>query len=111
VMVEAWVVVVPTSTLPKFSVDGATESCPTVVVLDPVPLNGMLRFGPLMKTFPPVVLADCGANVMLNVMLCPAARTIGKGGPLTEKSLFPVFWNPEIFSFQERALVNTTESD
>jgi hypothetical protein len=66
-MVIDWVAVVPTGTLPKFTDEGATVSWAEAGAV-PVPENGTFRRPPT-KTLPPVRLADCGANVILNVVL------------------------------------------
>src|SRR5215475_12969648 len=59
---------VPTTTFPKFRLDGFTESCPAGV---PVPDNGITRLGleasETMVRFPLTVPDDCGAKITLKV--------------------------------------------
>ena len=76
-------VVVPKFTLPKLNDVGATVSCPTVVVA-PVPVTGMLTFGPATKTLPLNMPVFFGVNVTFSVAPCPLFRTSGKLAPLTE---------------------------
>ena len=75
---------VPTTTLPRSMVVGATESCPIATV--PVPDKGIVRVGlealDVMLTLPLALPADDGANETLNVALCPAVRVTGVAIPL-----------------------------
>ena len=77
--VMAWVPVVPTVTLPKFSGAGVTDR-PAVAVVVPVPLNGTFELGPKMKMPPALVPADGGVKVDCNVTLCPALKVMGDAG-------------------------------
>ena len=76
-------VVVPRFTLPKLNDVGETVSWPTVVVA-PVPVTGMLRFGPVTKTLPLNTPVFFGVNVTFNVTLCPVFKTTGKLAPVIE---------------------------
>jgi len=72
----------PTDTLPKATLEGLADSCPSI----PVPLKLMVAGEPgalLVIEMEP--LADplvVGVNVALNVVLCPAAIVIGVVMPL-----------------------------
>ena len=79
---------VPTTTLPKSSLAGLTTSCPEAVVV-PVPesvrLSVLLDALLAMVTVALKVPAALGANLMLIVVLCPAATVTGRVGAIKEK--------------------------
>jgi hypothetical protein len=74
----------PTTTLPRFRVVGATLSSPAVAV--PVPVSGTARVGfealEVTVTLPLALATDCGVNVAVKVALCPAASVTGVVIPL-----------------------------
>jgi hypothetical protein len=73
----------PTVTLPKLRLVGFEPSAPAAT---PAPDNGTLRVGvgafEVIVTLPLAFAADCGANVTLKLVLCPAASVIGAVIPL-----------------------------
>ena len=75
---------VPTTTLPRSMVVGATASCPTAAV--PVPDKEMVRVGfealDVMVRLPLALPADDGANDTLKLVLCPAVSVTGVVIPL-----------------------------
>jgi hypothetical protein len=75
--------VLPTCTLPKPRLAGLAETAAGVA---PVPeratLNDELDALLEMDTVPGLLPADWGANVTLNVLLCPAAKVRGSVSPL-----------------------------
>ena len=75
---------VPTTTLPRFSVPGLTASCPTEVV--PVPDSEMLTLGfvasDVIVTFPEALPAARGANATVRIALCEAFKVSGVLRPL-----------------------------
>jgi hypothetical protein len=79
---------VPTTTLPSPRVVGVTESCPLAAV--PIPDSGIdsveLEAFEVMVTLPLALAADCGANVTVKLVLCPAVSVIG--------AVIPVKLNP-----------------
>jgi hypothetical protein len=107
VIVDAWVVELPMSTLPKLIEAGATVSWPLPEA--PVPLSGMLSPGPGTKMLPLSAPELCGAKVTVRVVLWPLFRTRGRLGPLNEKPL-PVVWNAVNVSIPDPVLVSETES-
>ena len=86
VRVSDKVVLLPTCTLPKLRLDGFAVTAPAVT---PVPDSETLSVGldPLLMIarFPLAAPADCGANVTLNVALCPAGRVSGMLNPVKPK--------------------------
>lgn len=74
----------PTFTLPKLKVAGETVNCPAAV---PVPESEIVRLGlealETTEMLPVTAPADWGANIALNVMLCPAVKVCGKPRPGT----------------------------
>src|SRR2546422_1047134 len=74
--------VLPTSTLPKLTLGGATESCGCT----PVPLRAMVlgELGALLtsETLPDTLPMVAGANCTLKVLDCPAERVGGNRSPL-----------------------------
>lgn len=79
VRVSAKLLLVPTGTVPKLKGVGETESCPgaaTVPDKDALKL-GFVAFEVTFK-LPLALPADCGANVMLTVRLCPAPSEAGR---------------------------------
>lgn len=107
VMLAGCVELLPTSTLPKLSVDGLRLSVPVVFVV-PVPLSGILICGPEMNTLPPDMPETWGSNAMLREMLLPGLSTTGNDGPLTENPR-PVVCKALNVTFHENGLVNTTD--
>ena len=77
--------VLPTSTLPKLTLEGATESCGCT----PVPLRAMVlgELGALLtsETLPDTLPMVAGANCTLKVLDCPAARVSGRVRPVMLK--------------------------
>ena len=77
--------VVPTSTLPKLTLGGVTESCGCT----PVPLRAMVlgELGALLtsETLPDTLPVAVGANCTLKVLDCPAPRVSGNVSPLMLK--------------------------
>src|SRR3954447_12041677 len=75
---------VPTTTLPTFSVPGLTASCPTELV--PVPDSEMLTLGfvasDVIVTFPEALPAARGANATVRIALCEAFKVSGVLRPL-----------------------------
>jgi hypothetical protein len=75
---------VPTTTLPRPSVVGVTVSCPAAAA--PVPESDIVRVGldafEVMVTLPLAAEADCGANVTVKLVLCPAVSVTGAVIPL-----------------------------
>ena len=76
----------PTTTLPTFSVDGVTESCPLGAgAVVPVPLTGILSHELeavlLTVTYPLVDEFAVGAKVTFIPTFCPEARTSGRLTP------------------------------
>src|SRR5437870_2957049 len=73
--------VLPTSTLPKLTLAGVTESCGCT----PVPLRAMVlgELGALLtsETLPDTLPVAVGANCTLKVLDCPAGRVRGRVGP------------------------------
>src|SRR5437899_12240981 len=69
--------VLPTSTLPKLTLEGATESCGCT----PVPLRAMVlgELGALLtsETLPDTLPMVAWANCTLKVLDCPAVRVRG----------------------------------
>jgi hypothetical protein len=74
----------PATTLPRFSVVGATVNFPTVVV--PVPESGIVNAAfdavEVIVTFPLTAPADCGVNETLRVALWSAVKVKGAVTPL-----------------------------
>ena len=72
----------PTVTLPKLRLVGFDPSAPTT----PAPDRGTVRVGlvafDVIVTLPLALAADCGANVTLKLVLCPAVSVIGAVIPL-----------------------------
>lgn len=81
--------VAPSATLPKFSLTGFSVSCPGAAAI-PVPESGRLTapLDALLVTVsvPLKVPAAVGENLMLIVVLCPAAIVAGRVGAVNEKS-------------------------
>src|SRR5437899_11835476 len=77
--------VLPTSTLPKLTLAGVTESCGCT----PVPLRAMVlvELGALLtsETLPDTLPGVAGANCTLKVLDCPAGRVSGNVSPLMLK--------------------------
>src|SRR2546422_7453237 len=77
--------VLPTSTLPKLTLGGVTESWGCT----PVPLRamGLGELGALLmsETLPDTLPVAVGANCTLNVLDCPAGRVTGNVSPLMLK--------------------------
>src|SRR5437660_690097 len=77
--------VLPTSTLPKLTLGGVTESWGCT----PVPLRAMVlgELGALLmsETLPDTLPVAVGANCTLKVLDCPAARVSGRVSPLMLK--------------------------
>ena len=79
----------PTVTLPKSSLAGSSASWPGAEV--PVPVPNRLRFvrgfdaSLVMASVALKAAAALGANLMLTVVLCPAATVIGRVGATSEK--------------------------
>src|SRR3989442_1675377 len=77
--------VLPTSTLPKLTLGGVTESCGCT----PVPLRAMVlgELGALLTSerLPDTLPVAVGANCTLKVLDCPAPRVSGKVSPLMLK--------------------------
>lgn len=73
----------PTVTLPKLRLVGFEPSEPGAI---PTPDNGTVMVGlgafEVIVTLPLSLAADCGANVTLKLVLCPAAKVIGDVIPL-----------------------------
>jgi hypothetical protein len=65
--VAVCVAVVPTITLPKLSVAGATVNC--TLALSPVPASGTFSDGPEKYELPPVRPVACGLKVAFNCTL------------------------------------------
>src|SRR3989442_1353433 len=90
VKVRVWVLVVPTSALPKLTLGGVTESWGCT----PVPLRAMVlgELGALLmsETLPDTLPVAVGANCTLKVLDCPAGRVTGKVSPLMLKPPPPV---------------------
>lgn len=87
VTVCAWPL--PTVRLPKFSLDGLIESCPTpTAVPTPVSATLMDELDALLTT--ESVAANVptvfGENVMLMVVLCPASTVTGSTGAFSVKN-------------------------
>ncbi len=78
---------VPTTTLPKFGVVGLTANWPVPV---PVPDKAIVRVEfeafEITERFPLALPLDFGAKVTLNVMLCPPDRLKGRFRPLKLKA-------------------------
>jgi len=77
--------VLPTSTLPKLTVAGVTESCGCT----PVPLRAMVlgELGALLTSerLPGTLPVAVGANCTLKVLDCPGGTVSGNVGPLMLK--------------------------
>src|SRR3989454_300664 len=75
----------PTSTLPKLTLGGVTESCGCT----PVPLRAMVlgELGALLtsETLPDTLPVAAGANCTLKVLDCPGGSVSGNVGPLMLK--------------------------
>src|SRR5712691_811616 len=75
----------PTSTLPKLTLGGVTESCGCT----PVPLRAMVlgELGALLtnETLPDTLPVVAGPNCTLKVLDCPAARVSGRFSPVMLK--------------------------
>jgi hypothetical protein len=78
----------PTVTFPKARVLGDTLSCPTVAAT-PVPDTGMVSVGlvavEVTVRLPPAAAAAVGANLTVNVALCPPFNVTGVVIPLILK--------------------------
>src|SRR5207244_2624073 len=85
VSVIVWVLVVPTTALPKLTLGGVTESWGCT----PVPLRAMVlgELGALLmsETLPDTLPVAVGANCTLKVLDCPAERVTGNISPLMLK--------------------------
>lgn len=103
---------VPTTTLPRPSVVGLTVSVPAAAV--PVPDSGIVSVGldafEVMLTLPLAAAADCGVNVTVKLVLCPAVSVTG--------AVIPVKLNPEplmptceIVTLEPPVLVSVSASD
>jgi hypothetical protein len=106
---EGCVVELPTATLPKFRAVGDTVSC-AATLLAPVPLTGIVVFGPPTKMLPPISPVVCGAKETFTVRLCPGASTIGSAGLVTEKPAALVC-NELMVWLQDRELDKITGND
>jgi phosphopantothenate synthetase len=99
--------VLPTLTLPKFSLVGDAPSCACV----PVPLSAIVNgeFGPLFatETLPFAAPAVVGANCAVNVVLCPAAIVSGVEMPVMLKPA-PLAVAEVTVKLAEPELVNVT---
>src|SRR5437870_1696707 len=82
--------VLPTSTLPKLTLGGVTESWGCT----PVPLRAMVlgELGALLMsdTLPDTLPVSVGANCTLKVLDCPGGRVTGNVSPLMLKPPAPV---------------------
>lgn len=118
VNVTVWVCFEPTVTLPKFSLPGLRESCPS---LTPLPVTD--RFvtpcsASLLKaTFAIKLAGALGLNLMLSVSLPPAGSTRGRLGLLrakylveTEALLMVTDFVPEFEALTVRVLLEPTET-
>lgn len=70
-------VLLPTTTLPKLTLDGFADSAPCA----PVPLSAIVAGEPgallVIEMLPEALPAEVGANVTVNVVLAPALIDIG----------------------------------
>jgi hypothetical protein len=100
----------PVCTLPKLTVDGLAVSAPGVV---PLPESAIAReaFDALLLTLTPPVTAPlvCGANAIVKLVLCPAARVSGKVIPLTVNPE-PVAVTCEMFTLDPPELVSVSDA-
>jgi hypothetical protein len=81
-MVRVWVLVTPTVTLPKLTLDGVTEICGCTPVPLKVIVEGELVAVLTTVTLPGRLPVEVGANLTLSVADCPAARLRGSVIPL-----------------------------
>jgi len=79
----------PTAMLPKFSLEGLIESCPTPAAV-PTPVSATLVDGldALLTTESEALKVPTvfGENVMLMVVLCPAPTVTGRAGAFRVKN-------------------------
>jgi hypothetical protein len=98
----------PTATLPKFWLAGFGVICPGVT---PFPESGTVSVelfaSDVIVRLPLLLPAATGVNVALKVVVCPAASTTGKLGPVKLNPL-PVAAAAEIVTVEPPLLVTTT---
>ena len=101
---------VPTTTFPRFSVDGETASWAVAVV--PLPDSGMARLGFVASDatvkLPLAVPAAVGAKLTSRMTACPAASVIGAVTPLRLKA-DPLNPSCEIVMLEPPVLVNVSD--
>src|SRR6266404_1959517 len=98
-----------TTTLPKLSVPGETDSCPAAA---PVPDRAMLRVeldaSERIARLPVAAPALAGANLTVNVTLWAALRVVGSVSPVIEKPA-PVAFACEMVTAVPPVLVNVSD--
>src|SRR5437870_3052291 len=82
VSVIVWVLVVPTTALPKLTLGGVTEDRNCTAEPLRAMVLGELAALLTSETLPDALLVAVGANCTLKVLDCPAARVSGNVGPL-----------------------------
>ena len=102
---------VPATTLPTAIGVGVAVSSPDVV--DPVPARGMVSVGlvpfDVTVTLPLALLAVCGVNVTVKLVLCPAVSVTEPEIPLSVKPV-PLIPTCEIMTVEPPVLVTVSDS-
>lgn len=108
VMVAGWLWLLPTCTVPKPRLVGATAKAPGATAV-PVIARAMFAFDALDTNarLPVTLPADVGAKVTWNIELCPDASVRGNVRPLT-RTPAPVAVACEIVALLPPELVSVT---